>query len=114
MKSRKRTPEEQAMFLGPREPHRRGELVFPSTEKVDAHRDLLAAVIKRLTGLGAHEFAVSDESYLSDFDAIDPDALLSKAERLYGIQIARRKEEPFLWEVLVQIAAQRQQRTRVQ
>jgi hypothetical protein len=51
------------------------------------HPDALEEFMRRVCRLEPEEYALSDESLLSDLDTIDTDQLFEAVHRIYGINI---------------------------
>lgn len=67
---------------------------------------MLEEFMRRVCGLEREEYALSDESLLSDLDTTDTDELFNVVHRVYGINVPRRPQ-PYLWEIIAEIAAKR-------
>jgi hypothetical protein len=77
---------------------------LPPTDRIDAHPAVVADLLQALCELEPGEYAVSDESYLSDMVdlATDLAALYAAVRARYGIEVAH-EPEPYLWEVVDRI-----------
>jgi hypothetical protein len=68
------------------------------------HPELLEDFMRRVCGLEPEDYALSDESLLSDLDTSDADEPFEAVRRLYGADVPRRPQ-PYLWKIIAQIAA---------
>lgn len=81
---------------------------YPPQERVYEHPDLLADLVRACSELEPEDYAVSDESLLSDMVDADEDleALYAMVRQRYGVAVSH-DPEPYLWELVEQIATQR-------
>lgn len=77
-------------------------------ERIDDHPELLAEVVRDCCGWEPEEYAVSDESLLSDLVDVDDDldALYATVRERYGITVTPHPQ-PYLWQIVDQIAQAR-------
>jgi len=74
--------------------------------RINDHPEVLADFMRRICQLEPDEYALSDESLLSDMDS-DSDDLFVAVRRIYGIDVPSGRDQPFLWQVIEQIATNR-------
>jgi hypothetical protein len=75
--------------------------------RINDHPDVLADFMRQICDLEPDEYALSDESLLSDLDSIDTGELFAAVRRIYAIDVPSGRDQPFLWEVIEKIAAKR-------
>lgn len=77
-------------------------------ERIDDHPELLAEVVRVCCGWEPEDYAVSDESLLSDLVEVDADldALYAAVRQRYGVAVTL-DPEPYLWQLVDQIAQTR-------
>jgi hypothetical protein len=78
-------------------------------ERITEHPDLLAEVVRDLCGWEPEDYAVSDESLLSDLVDRETDlaALYADVATRYGVTVLTGQAEPYLWQLIDQIATRR-------
>jgi hypothetical protein len=79
------------------------------SERIRWHPDLLAEVLRDLCGWEPDEYAVSDESLLSDMVDLETDlnALYAAVAERYGVTVSLDGPQPYLWQLIDQIAMRR-------
>jgi hypothetical protein len=81
---------------------------YAPQERIADHPDVLADLVRACCGWEPEDYAVSDESLLSDL--VDPDAdlaaLYAAVRQRYGVAVTP-DPEPYLWQLVEQIAAHR-------
>ena len=90
----------------PSDPDDKPTFEHAPADRMYEHPDVLEEFMRRVCGLEPEEYALSDESLLSDLDTIDTDELFEIVHRVYGISVPRRPQ-PYLWEIIAEIAAKR-------
>jgi len=83
-------------------------------ERIYQHQVLLAELLRDLCELEPEDYAVSDESLLSDMVDLDTDltALYARVAERYGVTVPMDEPEPYLWQLVEQIADQPRRQTR--
>lgn len=78
-------------------------------DRITHHPELLAEVILDLCGWEPEDYAVSDESLLSDMVDLDTDrgALYAAVAARYGVTVPQDAPEPYLWDLIDRIASAR-------
>lgn len=90
----------------PADPDYKPKIEYAPADRMYARPDVLEEFMRRVCGLEPEEYALSDESLLSDLDMIDTDELVEVVYRVYGINVPRRPQ-PYLWEIIAEIATKR-------
>jgi hypothetical protein len=90
----------------PADPGDKPKIEYAPADRMYEHPDVLEEFMRRICGLEPEEYALSDESLLSDLDTIDTDELFEAVHRVYGVNVPRRPQ-PYLWEIIAEIAAKR-------
>jgi hypothetical protein len=90
----------------PADSHDKPMIEYAPAERIYEHPDVLEEFMRRICELEPEDYALSDESLLSDLDTIDTDELFKAVHRVYGINVPRRPQ-PYLWEIIAEIAAKR-------
>jgi hypothetical protein len=96
------TPEEREALLGQ---VAAGPIETAPTEHIDRHPEVLADFMRRVCGLAPGEYALSDESVLSDLETDDSERLFAYVRDMYGVDVPGGPDQPFLWQVIDKIAA---------
>ena len=78
-------------------------------DRIDWHPELLAEVMRDLCGFEPEEYALSDESLLSDMVDLETDlaALYATVSERYGVIVRPDEPQPYLWQLIDQIARRR-------
>jgi hypothetical protein len=90
----------------PADPDHKPKIEYAPADRIYEHRDVLEDFMRRICGLEPEDYALSDESLLSDMDTTDTDELFKAVHRVYGIEV-RRNPQPYLWEIIAGIATKR-------
>jgi hypothetical protein len=75
-------------------------------ERIAQHPELLEEVVRDLCGWEPEDYAVNDESLLSDLTDRDTDreALYATVAARYGVTVRDSDPEPYLWDLIERIA----------
>ena len=73
---------------------RPGQFETAPQVRISEHPDVLADFMRQICELEPDEYALSDESLLSDLDSIDTDELFTAVRRIYGIDVPSGHDQP--------------------
>lgn len=85
------------------------ESLLPApTGQIDRHPDVVADFMRRVCGAQPGEYALNDQSVLSDLDSADTDRLAAYVRDIYGVDLPPGPDQPFVWQIIDRIAAGRE------